>query len=397
MKSRIKKLFLSMLMVFCICTIAPSVFPQMTNTVEAASIKLNKSKVTLELGKSMTLKVSGTKKKVTWSTSKKAVATVNKSGKVVANKTGTTVISAKVDKKTLKCTVVVKAPTISKKSVKLKVGSSVTLKMNGTKSKVIWSSSNKSIATVNKYGKVTAKKAGKATITATVLGRKYKCTVTVEKKPTPQKPVTPIEKPKFYAASTDISITDAETYKAAITFTGIGTIRYSISNPQIISCEWEENWNNDTINLCISGKNVGTTTVKITNSLNNEVINIKVNVVSAINIKLPMVPQTINDYMYNGRLSKSCEITNIYYDVEKLFSGYSVKIYVDGKKTFNRNGNYESSYCSIGYKIYKDGAVIESGTIYSTDVAVGETFVKCKTVEILDEPGNYELILLDVN
>ncbi|MDD6638506.1 MAG: Ig-like domain-containing protein [Lachnospiraceae bacterium] len=50
---------------------------------------------------------------------------------------------------------------------------------NGTVTK--WSSSKKSVATVDKNGKVTAKKSGKATITATLSdGSKVKCTVTVK-------------------------------------------------------------------------------------------------------------------------------------------------------------------------------------------------------------------------
>lgn len=62
-------------------------------------------------------------------------------------------------------------------------GSSFDLKVMGTSKKVKWSSSNKKIASVNKKGKVTAKKAGKVTITAKVSRKKYKCKVTVKKNP----------------------------------------------------------------------------------------------------------------------------------------------------------------------------------------------------------------------
>lgn len=71
---------------------------------------------------------------------------------------------------------------MSNTSVKLKVGSTKTIYLKGTSKTVTWSSSNKSVATVSKNGKITAKKAGTATITAKVGGKKYKCKVTVSKK-----------------------------------------------------------------------------------------------------------------------------------------------------------------------------------------------------------------------
>ena len=45
---------------------------------------------------------------------------------------------------------------------------------------ISWSSSNSKVASVNKKGQVTAKKAGKAVITATVGNAKAECTVTVK-------------------------------------------------------------------------------------------------------------------------------------------------------------------------------------------------------------------------
>ncbi len=78
-----------------------------------SKIKLNKKKVTLQVGKSVTLKVKGTKKKVTWKSSKKKVATVSKKGKVKAKKVGKAKITAKVAGKKLVCKV-----TVKKKSVK---------------------------------------------------------------------------------------------------------------------------------------------------------------------------------------------------------------------------------------------------------------------------------------
>ena len=61
-------------------------------------------------------------------------------------------------------------------------------KVKGTKKKVKWSSTKKSVATVNKKGVVTAKKKGTAYIKAKVGKKTYKCKVTVKSKKAPAKP-----------------------------------------------------------------------------------------------------------------------------------------------------------------------------------------------------------------
>lgn len=79
-----------------------------TAIAEAAAVKLNTSKKTLAPGKTYTLKVSGTKKKVSWSSNKKTVAKVNSKGKVTALKAGKAVISAKIGSTKRTCTITVK-------------------------------------------------------------------------------------------------------------------------------------------------------------------------------------------------------------------------------------------------------------------------------------------------
>jgi hypothetical protein len=63
----------------------------------------------------------------------------------------------------------------------LQVGKTKTLKVKNNKKNqnVTWKSSKKSIATVTQKGKVTAKKVGKTTITATIKKKKLTCKVTV--------------------------------------------------------------------------------------------------------------------------------------------------------------------------------------------------------------------------
>ena len=70
-----------------------------TINVSAAKIKLNKTKITIYVGKTVTLKVQNNKKKVKWTTSNKKIATVTKKGKVKGKRSGKATITATVGKK----------------------------------------------------------------------------------------------------------------------------------------------------------------------------------------------------------------------------------------------------------------------------------------------------------
>lgn len=148
----------------------------------ATDVHLNKTKTTLYVGQSTTLKLSGAKVKK-WKSNDKNIATVDKNGKVVAKKKGTTTIIATTKNgKTYKCKVTVKNVSLNKTKVTLEKGKSVTLKLNGSKV-TKWSSDNKKIATVNKNGKVVAKEIGTTTIKAKAKnGKTYKCKVVISKK-----------------------------------------------------------------------------------------------------------------------------------------------------------------------------------------------------------------------
>lgn len=69
---------------------------------------------------------------------------------------------------------------ISNSKVTITAGFTRTLTVTGNKDEVTWSSSNASVAAVNSNGKVTAKKAGSAVITASVDGKELTCKVTVK-------------------------------------------------------------------------------------------------------------------------------------------------------------------------------------------------------------------------
>lgn len=153
---------------------------------------------TLKL-KAKVLPDTAANKEVTWSSSKPKVVQVDKkTGKLTALKPGTAVITCKATdgtgvKAAIKVTVkdtLVNSITLNKKKASLKVGKTLQLKIKKIKpadavnQEVKWKSSDKKIATVDKDGKITAKKPGTCEITCTAKdGSKVyvKCKVTVKK------------------------------------------------------------------------------------------------------------------------------------------------------------------------------------------------------------------------
>ena len=170
-----KSLLIGLLLVAFSLVLLPA---QFTNA--ASKVALNKTKATLYVGYTTTLKVNKTSKKVTWSSNRSSVASVSSKGKVTAKKAGTAKITAKVSGKKYTCTVTVKNPYLNASKKTLIKGQSTTLKVNGTKKTVIFTSSNKTVASVTSKGVVKGKKTGTATITAKVGNKKYTCKVTVK-------------------------------------------------------------------------------------------------------------------------------------------------------------------------------------------------------------------------
>ena len=167
-------------------------------TVAVTGVTLNKSALTLIAGASETLTATvapanATNKKVTWKSSNAAVATVDAAGKVTAVKAGEATITVTTEDgaKTAACKVTVTMPvsgvTLNKTALTLNIGANETLTAtvapaNATNKKVTWKSSNAAVATVDANGKVTAVKAGEATITVTTEdgGKTATCKVTVK-------------------------------------------------------------------------------------------------------------------------------------------------------------------------------------------------------------------------
>jgi len=125
--------------------------------------------------------------KVTWSSSKDSVATVSANGRVTVKQKGKVTITAKFGNRQLKTTVTTVVPTYSQlKNFSLYQGQTQKLQITVKPAdypinSIKWKSSKPSVATVDAKGKVTAKKPGKTTITATINGKKISCKLTVKK------------------------------------------------------------------------------------------------------------------------------------------------------------------------------------------------------------------------
>ena len=105
---RLKKSILSI--VLCLAMVIGNVNIPAEDTLAAKKPKLNKTKLTLSIGKKYKLKVRNYKGKIVWKSSRKKVATVKKNGVVKARKKGTAKVTARLKKtgKKLSCKVTVK-------------------------------------------------------------------------------------------------------------------------------------------------------------------------------------------------------------------------------------------------------------------------------------------------
>ena len=178
----------------CSVTVNAKVYPVTDVTLDKASCEMTEGD---EFTLTATINPSNaTNKNVSWKSSNTSVATVS-NGKVTALKAGTATITVTTEdgSKTATCSVTVNAKvypvtgvSLDKTTATLTEGETLTLTAtvnpdNATNKNVSWKSSNTSVATVSN-GKVTALKAGTATITVTTEdgSKTATCSVTVNAK-----------------------------------------------------------------------------------------------------------------------------------------------------------------------------------------------------------------------
>lgn len=174
---------------------------------EAAGTVLNKRNITMAAGTEYTLELQGASENAAWSTSKKSVVRIKKAAYstdkmedkeseaaktdgqdtdkgtsyavIRAQKAGTAKITVKDGGRKYTCQVKVVSSKLLNKKKTLKSGQSFTIKVRGKRISK-WQSSDASVASVSRNGKVTARRAGKAVITGTIGVSRLKCTVYVK-------------------------------------------------------------------------------------------------------------------------------------------------------------------------------------------------------------------------
>ncbi len=150
---------------------------------------------------------------------------------------------------------------LDRTAASLCVGDSFKLQLTGTSKKPKWKSSAPKVVRVTSNGTVKALKAGNATVTATLNKKNYNCKVYVNR--------------TFKLDKTSISIKKNGSVTAYLSVNG--AVNASIADKKICSVTFGK-WEGDYMPLTIVPKKVGSTTIKFTNSANNESCTLKVKV-----------------------------------------------------------------------------------------------------------------------
>lgn len=165
--------------------------------------------------------------------------------------------------------------TLNYKKKTLTKGQTLKLKVKGTKKKVKWSSSKKKVASVNEKGKVTAKRKGKAVITAKVGAKKYRCKITVvlPKKETeaagqktPETTVTPAksETQITETPATETPATEVPEEPKAVLVKEAQTKVVDLGYAQYLVVAFEEGYDVENCSVAVDGVDITRALTKVT-------------------------------------------------------------------------------------------------------------------------------------
>lgn len=288
--AKIKKIVSVLLVIITIALILPIALPigENVKTADAATvIKIDKTKATIVVSKTLQLKINGTNKKVLWTSNNKAVVTVTSKGKVLAKTVGTATITATIGKSKYSCKVTVKKAPILVTNILTTCKFLITpinsvFYFNATpypntagKKTLEWKSSDDTIVQVDESGVCLTIKEGMAEIYAystdgSNVFAKWDITVSND---------------FSLRVSTDekeINLTYGETKMIYLKVSGLAdteNINYYTSNANITAfCGIMTNWK---IPVTIYANEIGTTNLVFTSSLYPEEYIVTVNVVQS--------------------------------------------------------------------------------------------------------------------
>ncbi len=260
---------------------------------------------------------------------------------------------------------------LNKTKKSIYIGKKYTLKLIDKKGKTIpsskikWSRSNKTVASVSKKGVVTGKKAGKIKITATYKGKKYTAVITV-------KSAVSISKSK-------ITFKAGETAKKTIKVTckdDKGIKWKTVEGSGIVKLSQAKKWKNDTKSLYITptGKKFGKVKIKIYSKENS-----KSYTYLTVDVKKPYTLKVKNKLPCEIR---NCETQDDYNDAFKygIVKINKTSYKTPDTKTLNVTIDFEAKfamnferYYYIKYKIFdKDGDLVKSDVIKSEFLRIGD-------------------------
>lgn len=157
-------------------------YVNVTEEVPATSIMLSVKNLTLIKGQSQKIGYSilpyNHTDKIFFDSDNRAVATVNSNGTVFARRAGAANITL-VTTSGKQSTVAVTVIGLNKTKVTMEQYDTETLSVDGATSGITWFTSNPSVATVDRTGKIVARKSGTCTVYAKVSGINLGCTVVV--------------------------------------------------------------------------------------------------------------------------------------------------------------------------------------------------------------------------
>lgn len=324
-----------------------------SSKISVASVSISNKNLSLQADETGELTATvapsnATNKSVAWSTSDSAVAVVSDEGEVTAVSAGSAIITAKTadGNKTAVCVVTVKSSpaevdsvSISKKTLSLQSGKTGTLTAtvkpsSAADKSVIWTTSDPSVATVDKNGVVTAVSAGSAVITVTTTqgSKTAACTVTV--------------------TSTEIAVKSVSLSPKTLTLqngeTGVLTAKITPSNATNPSLTWTTSDSSvATVNETGEVKAVSAGSTVITVKTNDG------NKTAACTVTVK--PEPAPTYLVNFSADNGGSIKATV-DGKKILSGESVQ----AGKTVNFTALPQNDWAVKEWKV--NGSVVESST-----------------------------------